>query len=126
MKWLEKLHHPRPFHLHVGKSCVLHMLPQMLPYLYIGETGRSLRSRFGEHLRNIRNNTPGCPVAQHFNYHRCQGGGMRLCRGTNILRKQLETKLIFQLGTLQPGGLNINFNMFELYARYFLHARSSI
>ena len=36
-------------------------------HLYIGETGRSLRSRFGEHLRSIRNNTPGFPVAQHFN-----------------------------------------------------------
>ena len=38
------------------------------PLLYIGETGRNLRSRFSEHLRSIRNNTPGCPVAQHFNY----------------------------------------------------------
>ena len=30
---------------------------------------------------------------------------MRLCRGSNILRKQLEMKLIFQLGTVQPHGL---------------------
>lgn len=35
--------------------------------LYIGETGPNLRSRFSEHLRSIRNNTPGFPVAQHFN-----------------------------------------------------------
>ena len=35
--------------------------------LYIGETGRSLGSRFSEHLRSIRNNTPGLPVVQHFN-----------------------------------------------------------
>ena len=35
--------------------------------------------------------------------------GMRLCRGSNILRKQLEMRLIFQLGTVQPVGLNINF-----------------
>ena len=34
---------------------------------------------------------------------------MRLCRGSNILRKQLEMRLIFQLGTVQPDGLNINF-----------------
>ena len=34
---------------------------------------------------------------------------MRLCRGSNILRKQLEMRLIFQLGTTQPDGLNINF-----------------
>jgi len=53
-------------------------------------------------------------VAQHFN----SAGhgitdvpvrGMRLCRGPNILRKQLEMKLIFQLGTVQPDSLNINF-----------------
>ena len=31
--------------------------------------------------------------------------GMRLCRGSNILRKQLEMRLIFQLGTVQPDGL---------------------
>ena len=35
--------------------------------------------------------------------------GMRLCRGTNFLRKQLEIRLIFQLGTVQPDSLNINF-----------------
>ena len=32
-----------------------------------GETRRSLRSRFSEHLRSIRNNTPGLPVTKHFN-----------------------------------------------------------
>ena len=35
--------------------------------------------------------------------------GMRLCRGSNILRKQLEMRPIFQLGTVQPDGLNNNF-----------------
>ena len=83
-------------------------------HIYIGETGRSLRSRIGEHLRSVRNNTPGFPVAQHFNsaghsITDVQVRGMRLCRGSNILRKQLEMRLIFQLGTVQPDGLNINF-----------------
>jgi len=83
-------------------------------HLYIGETGRSLRSRIGEHLRCKRNNTPGFPVAQHFNsaghsITDVQVRGMRLCQGSNILRKQLEMRLIFQLGTVQPDGLNINF-----------------
>ena len=35
--------------------------------------------------------------------------GTRLCVGTNIRRKQLEMKVIFQLGTAQPEGLNMNF-----------------
>jgi len=83
-------------------------------HIYIGETGRSLRSRFGEHLRSVRNNTPGFPVAQHFNsaghsIADVQVRGMRVCRGSNILRKQLEMRLIFQLGTVQPDGLKINF-----------------
>ena len=83
-------------------------------HIYIGETGRSLWSRIGEHLRSVRSNTPGFPVAQHFN-SAChsitdvQVRGMRLCRGSNILRKQLKMRLIFQLGTVQPDGLNINF-----------------
>ena len=37
------------------------------PLLYICETGRSLRSRFSERLRSIRNNSPSFPMAQHFN-----------------------------------------------------------
>ena len=54
-------------------------------HIYIGETGRSLRSRIGEHLRSVRNNTPGFPVVQHFNsaghsITDVQVRGMRLCR----------------------------------------------
>ena len=87
-------------------------------HIYIGETGRNLRSRIGEHLRSVRNNTPGFSVAQHFNsagysITDVQVRGMRLCRGSNILRKQLEMRLIFQLGTVQPDGININFKYFR-------------
>ena len=43
----------------------------------------------GEHLRSVRNNTPGFPVAQHFNsaghsIADVQVQCMRLCRGSNI------------------------------------------
>ena len=83
-------------------------------HIYIGETGQSLRSRIGEHLRSVRNNTPGFPEAQHFNsaghsITDVQVRGMHLCRGSNILREQLEMRLIFQLRTVQPGGRNIDF-----------------
>ena len=33
---------------------------------YIGETGRTLREHFGEHLRSINKNAHGFPVAEHF------------------------------------------------------------
>ncbi len=45
-------------HEHLNRRC---------SRLYIGETGRSLRERFGEHLRSVEKNTPGFPVAEHFN-----------------------------------------------------------
>ena len=108
------------FTIHDHFSCVSENIVYCIschryPHLYIGETGRSLRSRFGEHLRSIRNNTPGFPVAQHFNsmghgIADVQVQGMRLCTGNNIQRKQVEMGLIFCLGTVQPNAININFS----------------
>ena len=51
-----------------------------------------IRSRIGEHLRSVCENTPGFPVALHFNsaghsITDVQVRGMRSCRGSNILRK---------------------------------------
>ena len=82
--------------------------------LYIGETGRNLRERFGEHLRSIEKNSPGFPVAEHFNglNHSLSDAeirGIKLCSGNNIFRKRLEMRLIFKLGTTRPRGMNINF-----------------
>ena len=109
-----------PFTIHDHFYCVSETLVYCISchrcsHLYIGETGRSLRSRFGEHLRSIRNNTPGFPVAQHFNSTShsiadVQVQGMRLCTGNNIQRKQVEIRLIFCLGTVQTNGININFS----------------
>ena len=63
---------------------------------------------------STRINTPGFPAAQHFNsaghsITDVQVRRMLLCPGSNILRKQLEMRLIFRLGTVQPDDLNINF-----------------
>ena len=78
--------------------------------LYIGETERNLRSRFGERLRSMRmrNNTPELPVVQHFNstghsisdFQVC-GVGMALCSGTDIQPKQREMRVFLQQGTVQ-------------------------
>ena len=83
------------------------------PAIYIGETGRTLRERFGEHLRSINKNTPGFPVAEHFssNGHNAADALVRefkLCDG-NKQRKRHEMRLIFRLGTCQPRGLNADF-----------------
>ena len=34
--------------------------------VYVGKTERTLRERFGEHLRSISKSAPGFPVAEHF------------------------------------------------------------
>ena len=83
--------------------------------LYIGETGRRLRERFSEHLRSVRNNSPGFPVAEHFNstshsLNDIMICGLKQCSGDNTHRKNQEMRLIFELGTLKPNGLNINFS----------------
>ena len=81
--------------------------------IYIGETGRRLADRFREHLRDAeRNNTDASkPVARHFNlpnhsHHNMTICGLYLHHGNTESRKNLEQKLIFQLGTLSPHGIN--------------------
>ena len=81
--------------------------------VYIGETGRTLRQRFGEHLRSIEKNLPGFPVAEHFDTagHSINDAlvrGIMLC-GENAQRKRMEMRLIFQLGTSHLCGLNSDF-----------------
>ena len=53
------------------------------------------------------------PVAEHFNkaghsIHVALVGGIMLC-GKNVRRKRLEIRLIFQLVTSHPRGLNSDF-----------------
>ena len=36
--------------------------------------------------------------------------GLKRCSGDNTRRKNQEMRLIFELGTLKPNGLNINFS----------------
>ena len=81
--------------------------------IYIGETGRRLADRFREHLRDAQqNNTDASkPVARHFNlpnhsHHNMTICGLYLHHGNTESRKNLEQKLIFQLGTLSPRGIN--------------------
>ena len=81
--------------------------------IYIGETGRRLADRFREHLRDVeKNNTDASkPVARYFNlpnhsHHNMAICGLSLHHGNTESRKNLEQKLIFQLGTLSPHGIN--------------------
>eukprot|EP00061_Rhincodon_typus_P003601 g20490.t1 len=83
--------------------------------LYISETKRRLRDRFVEHLRSVRQHLP---VANHFNSSSHSLGDMSIlgllkCHN-DATRKLEEQRHIFRLGSLQPGGLNVDFTSFKI------------
>ena len=86
--------------------------------IYIKETGRWLHERFSEHFCIIRNQSPGFPVAEHFNLpeHSVDNTmvcGFKECTGNN-------TCLICKLGTIRPSGLNINFSFLCVLLTFFM------
>ena len=85
--------------------------------LYIGETGRRLGDRFREHLRDVDKDDKDAskPVARHFNLPNHSKEHMSICglslhQGTTDSRKNLEQRFIFQIGTLNPHGINERFS----------------
>ena len=85
--------------------------------LYIGETGRRLGDRFREHLRDVERNVKDASksVARHFHLlsHSKQHiavCGLSLHLGSSESRKTLQQKFIFQIGTLNPYGINERFS----------------
>ena len=83
--------------------------------LYIGETGRCLRTRFGEHRRSVISNDANQPVARHSNNGSHCVSDMKiraLCpiAGSNDSRKRHEMRLISKLGTVHPLGINERFS----------------
>jgi hypothetical protein len=83
--------------------------------LYIGETGRCLRTRFGEHRRAVIGNDANQHVARHFNNGNHSVSDMvirAVCpiSGSNDSRKRHEMRLIFKLGTAHPSGINERFS----------------
>ena len=83
--------------------------------LYIGETGRPLRTRFGEHRRDVCANDASQPVARYFNSGSHVVSDMKiqvLCpiSGSNDSRKRHKMRLISKLGTLHPLGMNERFS----------------
>ena len=85
--------------------------------LYIGETGRRLGDRFREHLRDVEKdeNNAFKPIARHFNLPNHSKQHMAVCglslhQGSTESRKTLEQKFIFQIGSLNPHGINERFS----------------
>ena len=85
--------------------------------LYIGETGRRRGDRFREQLRDVEKNDKDAskPVARHFNLPNHSKKHMAICGlslhlGTTESRKNLEQNFMFQIGTLNPHGINKRFS----------------
>ena len=104
------------FHIHHSFSCVSRNVVYVIAckrcnLMYIGETGRFLATRFAEHLRDIRN-YGSSPVALHFNSNSHRGAldiqvtGLVSCHSGDRQRFSLENRLILNLGTLKPHGIN--------------------
>ena len=81
-------------------------LSQVKDWLKIGD-------RFREHLRDVEKDDKDAskPVARHFNLPNHSKKHMAICGlslhlGTTESRKNLEQKFIFQIGTLNPHGIN--------------------
>ena len=71
---------------------------------------------FAEHLRCVRQQTPGLTVAQHFGAPPHTLSDMSVCvlrrASSDVQRKELEQRVIFKIGTLHPGGMNADFSAF--------------
>ena len=65
--------------------------------------------------QNPRYQLGGFPVAEHFNLpehnhvHDMRVSVVRQVKGETTRQQRVEQRLIFQLGTLAPGDLNIDF-----------------
>ena len=76
--------------------------------LYFDETGRTLDTRFKEHLADIKR-WRYKPVANHFNQtdHSIRVKGLWLLFTDSVNdRKDMESHLIDKLGSRKPGGMN--------------------
>ena len=103
----------------ISKNVVYAIICQNCNLVYVGETQRRLADRITEHIRSINLNQNGFPVAKHFNPpSQCSINdfsvtGLVLCNGSLRERLEAEHRLIYRLGTLNPGGLNTKFDFFQ-------------
>ena len=104
------------FHLHSSHNCtssdiVYAITCALCDKVYIGETYRTLDDRFKEHHRAVRLSY-NTPVGNHFNLphhslHHIRISALWHNSASPQRRRFMEAKLIEDLGTLKPAGLNI-------------------
>ena len=103
-------------------SNVIYLLTCPCGLAYVGQTSRALKTRISEHRSNIRTKNPKSPVAQHFNKMGHSVAQLRYVgiervtlpqRGGDIhnLLNRREAFWIYSLRTLQPDGLNEDYEL---------------
>ena len=91
------------------------MLLRMIGQIKVSGLAASSSDR--EHLRDVEKDDKNAarPVARHFNLPNHSKQHMVVCRlslhqGSTESRKTLEQRFIFQIGTLNPHGINERFS----------------
>ena len=85
----------------ISKNIVYGIICKRYNIIYIGETGRRLADRITEHIRSIRNNFSGFPVAQHLNppshcsLNDFSVNGIIHCNCSNVNRLNIEKNVFF-------------------------------
>jgi hypothetical protein len=84
--------------------------------LYTGETGRRLADRIRQHIQSIEGKQAATSVSEHFNAsdhkgtHDIQVTGLVQLHGDTEHRRYMEQRLVFNMGTLIPSGMNVRFS----------------
>ena len=108
----------------ISKNIVNDIICKRCNIIYIGETGRRLADRFTEHIRSIRNNFYGFPVAQHFkppshcSLNDFSVTGIIHCNCSNVNRLNIENRIIFSSELYLPWDLTQNLTHFPLSKFY--------
>ena len=99
-------------------SYVIYAIACTREEIHIWETKRQLSDRFTEHLRPIKIIFSGLPVTAHFNSseHSIFNANVSVVTScvNDTYRKTEEERLINDLGTLEPRGMNVRFHSFPV------------
>ena len=119
------INHDFPIFMDCNSSNVVYLLIcNNCGLMYVGQTGRWLKIRIGEHLKSIKLGKGGCPyLIKHFNTGPCKGSKFSVCileklpgsgigrdgkvdKEKSIIRRKKETEWMLRLRTVYPYGMN--------------------
>ncbi len=107
--------HPKGHHTCTTTGVIYAITCCRCQAMYIGETGRRLADRFGEHLHSVegyhnnqRYQNGGFPVTEHFHQESHNSIHDKQVAGPVAQRRREEMRMIFTYKTLAPSCMNID------------------